>query len=141
MSKKRRYFHRTERATADAILREGFQDGESWSGFEMMVSGVWLSDVPLDYNDGADGDTLLAVTLTTARARRCEVIEAGKPFREYLVPARLLNRYGRTRLVSGEEEGRIERRLAKRTDARRRVRWRGERRYVRIGSALLLREA
>ena len=141
MSKKRRYFHRTSRTAADAILHEGFQDGEGWYGFEVMLSGVWLSSVPLDCNEGADGDTLLAVTLTTARARRYDVVEADKPFSEYLVPARVLNRCGRTRLVSEAEEERLERRLLKRTQKRLRAWWRGEMRHVRLGSTSLLRES
>jgi hypothetical protein len=50
------FFHRTNRLAADSILANGFRDS---SGDYMMTdtrAGVWLSDVPLDANEGAFGD-------------------------------------------------------------------------------------
>lgn len=114
MSRKRSYYHRTSRSAAEAILREGFRDGEGFYGFEVLLRGVWLSDVPLDINEGADGDTLLAVKLTTTRADLYEWIEKGKPYREFLCPASVLNRRARVRVLTAYEEER---------QARRKIKW------------------
>jgi hypothetical protein len=56
-------------------------------------TGVWLSDVPLDANEGAIGDVLLRLSLKVpARDLRFwEWQEEGKPYREFLVPAELIN--------------------------------------------------
>jgi hypothetical protein len=44
-------YHTTTGANAEAILREGFRDGEGRYGTDRLFRGVWLSDVPLDVND------------------------------------------------------------------------------------------
>jgi hypothetical protein len=62
-------------------------------------SGVWLADVPLDSNEGADGDTLLEVTFDDlAPLADYEWVEEGKPYREWLVPAALVNLIGKVRI-------------------------------------------
>jgi hypothetical protein len=53
-----RVFHRTSHA--DAIMRYGFRDGEGSYGTSQMRRGVWVSDSPLDVNEGAVGDDVLA---------------------------------------------------------------------------------
>jgi hypothetical protein len=106
-----RLFHRTDHA--DAILREGFRDAEGHYGFfdeeenPVPVRGVWLSETPLDENEGADGDQLLQIELPDAVALEHEVVEEGKPYREFLIPASVLNQHGPPRLVSQEEEDEI----------------------------------
>jgi len=66
---------------------------------------VWLSDVPLDANSGAWGDTILEVTtdLLEDDLADYEWIEEEKPSREWLIPAALINAGMSVRLV-GEEE-------------------------------------
>ena len=76
---------------------------------DIEVEGVWLSDVPLDGDEGAVGDTLLAVMLDDADLVDCEVIEEGKTHREWIVPAAVLN--GRqVRIVPPDEEEAVSRR-------------------------------
>jgi hypothetical protein len=50
--------------------------------------GVWLSNEPLTINEGAEGDTLLCVTLKCKwkRIEGFEVVELGKPYREWIIP-------------------------------------------------------
>jgi hypothetical protein len=68
-----RLYHRTTRAAADAILARGFVDHEGHYGLTddagqpVVLRGVWLSDVPLDANEGTRGDTLLLVKLSVPR--------------------------------------------------------------------------
>ncbi len=57
-----RYYHTTD--AAGAILRDGFRDSEGHYGFATLtLRGVWLADFPVDVNDGAVGDQVLAVDL------------------------------------------------------------------------------
>jgi hypothetical protein len=50
-------FHVTTADTASAILREGFREEGGSYMTDREFSGVWLSDRPLDANDGARGDS------------------------------------------------------------------------------------
>ena len=87
-------YHRTSRRAARAILRSGFRDAHGFYGVGQLSSGVWFSDRPLDMNEGAIGDTLLRVILPKGMAkklRRYEWVEVGKPYREWQVPAVLVN--------------------------------------------------
>jgi hypothetical protein len=87
-----RYYHRTSRAAADEILRVGFRDGHGRYLTESGHTGVWISDVPLDENEGAD--TLLVVEIGADLIEEFEWVEEGKPYREFLVPASVLNQLG-----------------------------------------------
>lgn len=86
-------YHRTRAESAEAILRDGFRDGSGNYLTESLHSGVWLSNVPLDENEGACGDVLLEVQLdmTKDELAQYEWVEEGKPYREWLIPAAVLN--------------------------------------------------
>jgi len=86
-----RLYHRTSRGVADAIVQGGFRDGSGYYGTDLLWTGVWLSDRPLDGNEGAFGDTLLAVEMDEAAVAEFEWVEDEKPYREFLVPASLVN--------------------------------------------------
>ena len=96
-----RLFHRTYHV--HAILAEGFRDSEDNYLTDTSLRGVWLSNIPLDDSEGADGDQVLQIDLPDAEAVSYEVVEEGKPYREFLIPADVLNRYGPPRLLSAEE--------------------------------------
>jgi hypothetical protein len=93
-------WHRT--SAAKTILAEGFRDAEGYYLTRSLHRGVWVSDVPLDINDGAAGDTLLSLDVPEHELDECEWIEEGKPYREFLVPADVLNRYGPP-VIEGED--------------------------------------
>jgi hypothetical protein len=97
-------FHRAYAKDADRILRSGFKDGTGNYMTEHQHSGVWLSDVPLDANEGAFGDTLLAVELNLSEEelRKFEWVEEGKGYREWLIPAALINANASIRTVEGD---------------------------------------
>jgi hypothetical protein len=93
-------FHRTTAANAAAILAEGFRDGTGYYLTNRPWTGVWLSDEPLDSNEGAEGDTLLRVVLDAAvRLERYEWAESGRSFREFLVPAALINAHAEVTII------------------------------------------
>lgn len=100
-----RFYHRTD--AGGEILAHGFRDA---TGFYLTTtqewSGVWLSDVPLDGNEGAKGDDLLAVDVpddVAATFADYEWIEEGKPHREWLLPAELLNSHATVTAVDDDD--------------------------------------
>jgi hypothetical protein len=60
-----RLYHRTTSLKATAIVANGFHDGTGYLT-EQEWSGVWLSDRPLDCNEGlsCDADVLLEGNVT-----------------------------------------------------------------------------
>jgi hypothetical protein len=98
-----RFYHRTN--AAEAIIRDGFRDDEgSYMLKGMRLRGVFLSDILLDANDGAEGDQLLEISLqATCDISDYEIIEEGKPYREWCVPAGIINRCGEVRLLAKED--------------------------------------
>ena len=87
------FYHRTSAQAAKRILRSGFKDSTGTYMTRTEHTGVWLSSVPLDANEGAAGDVLLRVSIETSDAEMAayEWVEDGKPYREWLVPAALIN--------------------------------------------------
>lgn len=100
-------FHRTTIGDARAVVKRGFVD-ERWNfgvqdprtGAELKVAGVWLSDRPLQQDEGPPGDAVLEVLLDAAE-------EELEPFalhttlweaRLWVVPAALINRRGAVRI-------------------------------------------
>lgn len=89
-------YHKT--SAADSILAHGFKDSYGPYLTNEICGGVWLSDRPLDVNEGADGDTLLFLEIPEDVVGKYEWIEDGKTYREFLVPAETVNRYGPVRV-------------------------------------------
>ena len=92
-----RFYHRTSTEAAQAILREGFRDTTGTYMTDEEFTGVWVSERPLDCNEGAWGDVVLQIELeaTAEELADFEWVEEGKPHREWLVPASLLNGRGK----------------------------------------------
>ena len=82
-------YHRTP--AADSIINEGFRDSEGTYMTAHKFKGVWLSDRPLDSNEGTKGTTLLRIEIPEETIAEFEWIEEGKPYREFLVPAQIVN--------------------------------------------------
>jgi hypothetical protein len=97
-------YHRTSAEIAERILRDGFRDGRGTYMTTREHSGVFLSNVPLDINEGADGDTLLQVEMPEQTIANYEWREDGKPYREWLVPAKLVNEKASGVCVVNEDE-------------------------------------
>lgn len=97
-------YHRTTQGAR--ILEEGFRDGRGSYGFASVVlEGVFVSDVPLDANEGAMGDNLLAVEIPDqVSLDDFEIVEEGQGYREWCVPAAVLNEVAVVRLLVENEE-------------------------------------
>jgi hypothetical protein len=101
-----RLFHRTTDPAAASILTHGFKDARGTYMTATLHRGVWLSNVPVTVNEGAKGDALLEVMLDLPEAALAtyEWIGEEKLYREWLVPARLVNAHAQVRLLTDEEE-------------------------------------
>ena len=86
-----RLYHRTQHA--DAILTEGFRDTEGTYGADHVFQGVFVADQPLDANSGAEGDYVLMIDAPEEVLTEFEWVEDGKGYREFCVPAAVLNEY------------------------------------------------
>jgi hypothetical protein len=88
-------FHATTTERAKAILRDGFGDGRGNYMAEIELPGVWLSDYPLDANESAWGDAVLAVSfaLPLSCLAEFEVVEDDKPYREWCVPSDFIRQH------------------------------------------------
>jgi hypothetical protein len=79
-------YHSTKAENASRILSEGFRDHTDYYMTDELHTGVWLSDRPLDENEGAASGALLIVELDGAVVTPYEWIEEGKPYRGIFSP-------------------------------------------------------
>jgi hypothetical protein len=92
-----RCYHRTD--AADAILAEGWRDMEGTYLTKHVYRGVWVSNTPLDVNEGAVGEAVLLIDVPDELFAEYEWVEEGKGCRESLIPAALLNELPKPRKV------------------------------------------
>ena len=99
-------WHRTSRSAAQDIIQNGFRDSKGDYLTRQKYSGVWVADQPLDANEGAFGETLLRVDFhgDEANIAAYEWVEEGKGYREWLVPAKLLNDLAQVSIEDDEED-------------------------------------
>jgi hypothetical protein len=103
-----RLFHRATRDAAKVILRDGFRD----RACRCFPPAVWLSIAPLDCREGTKMGALLEVLVDVSAEQLFydhEVIEADKPYREFLFGAAFLNDRTKctVRVLTPEEEDSI----------------------------------
>jgi hypothetical protein len=89
-----RLYHRTY--AAETIIRGGFCDSKTDYLALGAKLGVWVTDRPLDERDGALGDVVLVVSSVPESAIAAFEWRSSRypqPFRQFLVPAALLNSF------------------------------------------------
>ena len=93
-------YRNTSSAAAAEILRDGFRSASE--GYMVgHQSAVWLSDRPLDESDGSFGEVVLTVImmLTEAKLAEYEVTDAERGYREWLVPAPIVNAHAKCSIL------------------------------------------
>lgn len=100
-----RLYHSTTPESAEKIVADGFRDSSGYYMIHDETKGVWLADMPLDASEGTKGGTVLLVDLTLSKEQiaQFEWIEEGKPYREWQIPAKLINENASIRLATEEE--------------------------------------
>jgi len=96
---KMKAYHRTFHSAE--ILREGFRDTTGTYLTDREFAGVWVSDLPLECNEEANGDLLLVLDIPEEIFREYEWVEEGRLYREALVPAEILNSLPPPRITEG----------------------------------------
>jgi len=103
-------YHTTSSERADSIKAHGFRDTEGSYGFvredgsPFYIRGVFLSDAPLGPNDGLlDASQVFVIEIPERMIGPYELIEEGqgKGYREWCVPAEVVNKYFSKRLPLG----------------------------------------
>ena len=90
-------YHRTR--NAEEIMREGFKDARGQFLTIHEWTGVWFSDRPLNSDEEGEGDTVLEIEIPFDAVRKYEWKEPDKPYRKFVIPAKLANRYGPPRII------------------------------------------
>jgi hypothetical protein len=95
------FFHRTTRENARSIIESGFRNSTGYFQSNRIWTGVWLSTVPVGSEHGAEGDALLMVELEIDdhELARWEWAAEGRTYREWLIPANILNKCATVELV------------------------------------------
>ena len=94
------FYHRTN--NAEQILRFGFTNtSERRNGG--IARGVWLSERPLSEQDGIEGDFVLAIDMPFEVVQRYEWADGDEGYRQFCVPAKIVNRYGPPHVVARRE--------------------------------------
>ena len=99
-------YHTTD--ASDAILGEGFRDATgSYMCIGHEFTGVWLSDQILDVNEGCKGDEVLRVEFPHSISLDHFELKYEDPdlqcYREWCVPAALINEHATVALMSDDE--------------------------------------
>jgi hypothetical protein len=104
--------HRTGEDVAKRVVANGFNDDDGYYLTNNHHSGVWFSDQVLDANEGAFGDTIIRIRLDELEIAPFEWIEEGRAYREWLIPAQVVNESGSVEIVGA----RIDRQQLRRPD-------------------------
>jgi hypothetical protein len=95
------FYHQTSAAGAKAILVSAFRNGVRSHGLvNFELRGVWISQEPVGMVqlNGREPRLLEIKLPDNLDISEYELIEEGKPYREWCVPAELINQHGSVRL-------------------------------------------
>lgn len=95
------FYHRTSTENAHSIVKNGFKDSSGHFLSNRTWTGVWLSCRPPETADSLHGHSVLVVHLEMSEheSARWEFTGEGRPYREWLIPAKILNRRATVGLV------------------------------------------
>lgn len=98
------FYHRTNAVNAHEIIDRGFSNTSGYYLNTRVWTGVWLSSIPIDGQAEAEGDSLLMVKLKIDERElsRWEWTGEGRSYREWLVPAAIVNRCAVVEMVNHE---------------------------------------
>ncbi len=97
------FYHRTTPEAAQSILTDGFKDGTGKYLTDEYWTGVWLSDAPLDPDHPRLSEVLrITFEVDDIDFDLYEWPEEHKSYREWLIPAAIVNR-GRIEVIDESE--------------------------------------
>ncbi len=97
-------YHATTAEFARKILCEGFRDATGTYFTANERTGFWVTDVPMDPSGGVGNfDAWFEIEIDENMVAEYELIEDDKSYREWLLPAGVLNEFRTVRQISEEE--------------------------------------
>lgn len=95
------FYHRTNATNAREIVESGFRNTSGYFMGNRTWTGVWLSSAPFDSKNNGEDDALLMVKLHIDERdlARWEWTAEGRSYREWLIPANLVNRCATVQMV------------------------------------------
>lgn len=93
-------YHVTGADAAGSIEAHGFRDSHGTYLTDSEHIGAWVSDSPLTVQSGIEDPVVFEIDVPMEVIAEFEWIEEGKGYREWLVPAVVLNSYPRRRVDS-----------------------------------------
>lgn len=80
----------------EKILSDGFKNGRGRYMTDKVFEGVWFADSPMGLGDFGlrSDDYVLYLEIPDEVFEKYEWIEEGKPYREALIPAKIVNKFG-----------------------------------------------
>lgn len=96
-------YHGTNLEAGERIEREGFRDATRGYHTTGQHTGVWVSDSPRvgDFGLGYK-DAWFEIEISEQVIEPFEWVEEGKTYREWLVPAHVINTHARRRMPTDE---------------------------------------
>jgi hypothetical protein len=91
-------YHVTTTEGAAGIEANGFSDAAGYYRQEADRAGVWIADTPQPVGTGIASPVVFEIDAPVSALAEYEWSEAGKTFRQWLVPASVLNAYPRRRV-------------------------------------------
>lgn len=98
-------YHLTTVENAERILKDGFEDSTDEYMMKNKHMGVWLSDIPLNCGDGIIGDIVFKLDIPEEVFATHEWVGEKKAYREALLPAEKINRYGPPVVTQSDWDG------------------------------------
>ena len=95
-------YRRTSCAVVCTRVPQRFGDRAGSDMTHRCFQGVLFADGPVDANEGTWGDVVRRVALSDTVVAEYEWIEDGRPYRESLVSAALVNTCGRPQFLAEE---------------------------------------
>lgn len=94
-----KFYHVTRRQTAHEIEQQGFKDAQGCSADEQPVRGVWVAARPLIAECGFEDAAVFELDLPEDGLRQYALPRDPKGYRQWCVPASLVNGVPRRRLT------------------------------------------
>lgn len=100
------FYHATSAAAAESILSRGFRNNQIANDVAASIpEGVYFSDYPLDINSGTKGSATLVIEMPEGEivANHELAYDNWSAYREFIIPADVVNSYALPRLCTEDE--------------------------------------
>ena len=94
------FYHRTNADNARGIIDSGFKNSSGYFMNNRIWTGVWLSSIPVESEASADALLMVKLEIDGRELSRWEWSGEGRSYREWLLPANIINRCATVEMVN-----------------------------------------